>query len=159
MTPDGQHNASYSMATIFDPISYFDGRFYAHGVFIDRSKQIRRRFTADIFAHATENKTDITESFKFDDGETEQRIWTLTRLSGTRIEGVTEDLSGKAIGMINGPTLHMRYDFFLNISGRRIKFAFDDMMICQDQDHLLNKARISKFGFYIGELVISFTRV
>ncbi len=159
MTPDGQLNASHNIAAKWDPIRFFDGRFFAHGVFIDRSRQIRRRFAADIFAHAGQHHTEINESFRFDDGETEQRIWTLSRIDENSINAVTEDLSGKAIGRIDGPVLHMRYDFFLSISGRRIKFNFDDKMICQDENHLLNTAKISKFGLYIGELIISFKRL
>lgn len=159
MTPDGAISAHQGMLTSWDPIGFFDGRFLAHGAFIDRQKQIRRRFFADVSANTSDNQTVITEAFTFDDGETEQRIWTLSRVADNKIEAYTEDVAGKATGIINGATLNMRYDFFLNISGRRIKFAFDDVMICQDQNHLLNKARISKFGLYIGELVISFERL
>ncbi len=159
MTPDGAISARQGMLTSWDPVSFFNGRFLANGVFIDRQKHIRRRFFADISADASDNQTVISESFSFDDGETEQRIWTLSRVSDTKIDAFTDDLAGRATGIVSGPVLHMRYDFFLTISGRRIKFAFDDIMICQDQNHLLNKARISKFGVFIGELIISFERI
>ncbi len=62
-------------------------------------------------ANASDNQTVITEAFTFDDGETEQRIWTLSRLADNKIEAYTEDVAGKATGIINGATLNMRYDF------------------------------------------------
>ncbi|MGB2284378.1 MAG: DUF3833 family protein, partial [Candidatus Puniceispirillaceae bacterium] len=57
MTPDGAISAHQGMLTSWDPIGFFDGRFLAHGAFIDRQKQIRRRFFADISANASNNQT------------------------------------------------------------------------------------------------------
>ena len=142
----------------FRPEEFFSGPLSASGMFIDRFGKVQRRFVADIDCTSTENGFILDESFLFDDGQSETRQWVITCRSDTVYEGRCADVDGIALGRLQGPVLHWRYDFFLEVSGRRIKTRFHDMMVRQSEDIVLNRARVSKFGLLLGELFISFRR-
>jgi len=70
----------------------------------------------------------------------------------------TDDVAGHAHGEVKGPVFKMRYDFFLTMFGRRVKVRFNDIMVRQTDTTILNRAKVSKFGLLLGELVITFTK-
>ena len=142
----------------FRPEEFFSGPLSASGMFIDRFGKVQRRFVADIDCTSTENGFILDESFLFDDGQSETRQWVISCRSETVYEGHCADVDGVALGRLQGPVLHWRYDFFLDVSGRRIKTRFQDMMVRQSEDVVLNRARVSKFGLLLGEVFISFRR-
>ncbi len=142
----------------FRPEEFFSGQLSASGMFIDRFGKVQRRFVADIDCTSTENGFILDESFLFDDGQAETRQWVISCRSDTVYEGRCADVDGVALGRLQGPVLHWRYDFLLDVSGRRIKTRFHDMMVRQSEDIVLNRARVTKFGLLLGELFISFRR-
>lgn len=158
MTPDSQL-ADYPFITDFNPFDFFHGQLYAYGAFIDRTGAVKRRFTADITGHIEQDILILDEHFIFDDGEREQRIWKLKHQDNDRIAAFCDDVVGEASGRIIGSSLHLSYDFLLNISGRRIKFKFDDIIICEDGIHAVNRARVSKFGIFVGDVIITFKKL
>ena len=158
MTPDSHHVTHRLSEAEFNPLRFFDGKLEASGFFMDRGGKVRRRFTVDIHCQATDEQTSLHEFFTYDDGETEDRVWVLQRQSDTHFAGYCDDVDGQAECVINGSQMTLRYDFFLSISGRRIKFHFDDMMVYFPDGRVVNRAKVSKFGITIGELVISFAR-
>ena len=49
--------------------------------------------------------------------------------------------------------LHWRYDFYLELFGKKVLVNFNDKMIMQSSDVVLNHATITKFGLKLGELL------
>ena len=70
----------------------------------------------------------------------------------------TDDVVGKAVGQ-NGAVFKLKYDFLLTLYGRKVKVRFDDVMVKQTANTILNRAKVSKFGLLLGELFITFSRI
>ena len=141
---------------MFDPCAYFDGRFKASGMFIDRKGIIRRRFDVNITATPQDNGFILDEDFLYDDGETETRQWIVTKNGNHQFTGVAGGVIGEAKGYIDGNALIWRYKFALPVGRRLITIRFDDVMVLQTDGVLINRARLTKWGIWVGDVLISF---
>ena len=140
----------------FEPERYFARRLDAYGVFVDRFGTIRRQFEVAVTGRRTDTGFVLDESFLYDDGETEERRWDVTALGNGRYEGQCADVVGVARGVCTANMLSWRYSFRLAMFGRKVTVRFDDVMVLQDGDILVNRARVSKAGFRLGEVLLSF---
>ena len=71
----------------------------------------------------------------------------------------TDDVVGKGVGHVKGAVFKLKYDFLLTLYGRKVKVRFDDVMVKQTENTILNRAKVSKFGLLLGELFITFSRI
>src|SRR6056300_338331 len=78
----------------FEPESFFDGALTAHGVVKDFSGTAIRHFNADIVGCWSDGVGTLDESFVFDDGEQQTRIWTLTPSGDQTYIGTAGDVIG-----------------------------------------------------------------
>lgn len=140
----------------FVPERYFARRLDAYGVFVDRFGTIRRQFEVAVTGQQTDTGFILDESFRYDDGETEARRWEVTALGDGRYEGRSADVVGIARGLCAANMLRWRYTFRLAMYGHKVTVAFDDVMVLQGGDILLNRATVSKAGFRLGEVLLSF---
>jgi hypothetical protein len=140
----------------FLPERYFARRLEAYGVFVDRFGTIRRQFEVAVSGRQTESGFILDESFRYDDGETEERRWDVTVLGNGRYEGRCADVVGVARGVCTANMLSWRYSFRLAMYGRKVTVRFDDVMVLQAGDILVNRATISKAGCRLGEVLLSF---
>jgi len=140
----------------FLPERYFARRLEAYGVFVDRFGTIRRQFEVAVSGRQTESGFVLDESFRYDDGETEERRWDVTVLGNGRYEGRCADVVGVARGVCTANMLSWRYSFRLAMYGRKVTVRFDDVMVLQAGDILVNRATISKAGCRLGEVLLSF---
>jgi hypothetical protein len=138
---------------------YFNGRVQAHGLFFDRSGAVRRRFTVEMQCRWQGDEGVLDEQFAYSDGERERRIWRITHLGNGRWRGRADDVVGEAAGESAGNALRWRYTLRLVVDGRPWELQFDDWMYLLDDEVLLNRATLSKWGVYLGEVQIAFRRV
>jgi hypothetical protein len=141
---------------LLDLKTYFNGELVAHGLFTDRSGKVQRRFTVAITGRWNGNQGTLDERFTYSDGHTEQRIWHLTDQGGGRYTGRADDVLGEAVGNAAGNALNWRYTLKLPVDGTVYEVQFDDWMFQMDERVLLNRATMSKFGFRLGEVTLSF---
>ena len=157
--PEGLSHAIASPAPEqFVPEEFFVGDLQASGMFIDRFGNVQRRFSAKVFCEPANDGFVLNEHFTFDNGTTETRIWQIERTADNHYIGKTDDVKDKAQGTLTNIGLLWRYDFYLELFGRRVLVNFNDKMIMQSADVVLNHAKITKFGLKLGELFISFHR-
>ena len=140
----------------FVPERYFAQRLDAYGVFVDRFGTIRRQFEVAVTGQQTDTGFILDEAFLYDDGETEHRRWEVTSLGEGRYEGRCADVVGVARGLCTANMLSWRYQFRLAMYGRKVTVGFDDVMVLQFGDILVNRATVSKAGFRLGEVLLSF---
>ena len=140
----------------FLPERYFARRLEAYGVFVDRFGTIRRQFEVAVSGRQTESGFVLDESFRYDDGESEERRWDVTVLGNGRYEGRCADVVGVARGVCTANMLSWRYSFRLAMYGRKVTVRFDDVMVLQAGDILVNRATVSKAGVRLGEVLLSF---
>ena len=138
--------------------SYFNGPLTAHGLFTDRSGKVVRRFTVKMNCSWSGNQGTLDEDFTYSDGKKEKRVWRLTDLGNGRYSGRADDVVGEAAGVAAGNALNWRYTLALKVDERIVNVQFDDWMYLMDERVMLNKAAMSKFGIYLGEVTLAFTK-
>lgn len=143
---------------VLDLRQYFNGELVAHGIFTDRSGKVARRFTVQMTGTWNGNQGTLDERFTYSDGKTERRVWRLTDEGNGRYSGRADDVVGVAKGIAAGNALNWRYTLALPVDGKVYEVQFDDWMYLMDDRVMLNKAAMSKFGFHLGEVTLSFTK-
>ncbi len=137
---------------------YFAGDTEAWGMFEDRFGTLRRQFTVDIKGSWDGRELILDERFRYSDGETDRRVWTIRKTGEHGYEGRADDVIGTAVGVAFGNALNWRYDLDLGIAGRKTKVHFNDWMFLQPSGVLLNRARVSKFGIELGTVTLAFMK-
>jgi len=137
---------------------YLNGTFDAYGIFINRSGQVTRRMHVVMKASWTGDTGILDEDFIWSDGEKQKRIWHLKKISPSAYEGRAEDVVGVAKGEVAGNAFHWEYILAVNVDGSIYNFAFDDWMYLMNDRILINRAKMSKFGFKVGEINIVFIK-
>lgn len=92
----------------------------------------------------------------YSDGTKQKRIWTLTEVAPGRYSGTASDVIGEAVGELAGNALNWRYTLALPVDGKTYHVQFNDWMYLMDDKVMLNKAEMSKFGIYLGEVTLAF---
>lgn len=142
----------------FNVFEYFDGELTAWGMVQDYTDKQTRRFEVAIVGTVQGNTLTLTEDFVFDDGETDQRIWKITRLSNNEYQGVAGDIIGVAKGREVGNALQWQYDFDLQLEDSSVVVSFDDWLYRQDDKHVFNVTSINKFGIEVGKITLFFQK-
>ncbi|MES2973132.1 MAG: DUF3833 domain-containing protein [Pseudomonadota bacterium] len=143
---------------VLDLREYFNGTVDAWGVFTDRSGKVVKRFTVVMACSWTGDDGVLDEAFTYSDGTTQRRIWRLKKLPDGRYTGRADDVIGEATGQARGNAFQWGYTLALPVDGRIIEVQFDDWMYLMSEKVMLNKAVMSKFGFKLGEVTLSFTK-
>ncbi len=143
---------------VLDLKTYFNGELFAHGIFTDRSGKVARRFVVQMTGTWQGNQGTLDERFTYSDGKTERRVWRLTDEGDGRWSGRADDVLGVAEGRAAGNALNWRYTLKLPVDGKVYEVQFDDWMYLVDDKVMLNKAVMSKFGFTLGEVTLSFLK-
>ncbi|MCE3000399.1 MAG: DUF3833 domain-containing protein [Betaproteobacteria bacterium] len=143
---------------VLDLRRYFDGTVDAWGMFQDRNGRVVKRFTVRIDAKWQGDTGVLDEYFDYSDGSKSRRVWTITRIDGNRYRGTADDVVGEAIGEVSGNALRWRYVLRLDVDGRSWNVDFDDWMYLMDDQVMLNRSVMSKFGIYLGEVTLAFRK-
>lgn len=138
--------------------SYFNGTLDAYGVFTDRSGKVVKRFTVVMQCTWTGDDGVLDEAFTYSDGSTQRRVWRIKKWPDGRYTGQADDVVGTALGQARGNALNWRYTLALPVDGKVYNVQFDDWMYLMTPTVMLNKASMSKFGVFLGEVTLSFTR-
>lgn len=142
----------------FELREFFEGQVRAWGIFQDRSGEIRRRFTVDIEGRMEGDTLVLDEHFEYADGETDRRVWRIERVDEHRWRGTAGDVVGEARGDQYGFAFNWQYHVNLDIGDDIWQFHFDDWMYRIDDNTVINRAEVSKWGFTVGEVTLFFRR-
>ncbi len=137
---------------------FFLGTVDAWGMFQQRDGSVVKRFQVVIESKKVDGQLVLDERFRYDDGSTQQRIWRLTKQADGSWRGKADDVQGEAIGNIAGNVLNWRYTLLLPVDGKIYEMQMDDWMYLQDENHMLNRASMRKFGFEVGQVTLFFKR-
>lgn len=135
---------------------YFNGTVEAWGMFQDRSGRVVKRFKVRIDSRWVGETGTLDEHFEYADGTRSRRVWTLTRQSESRYIGRAADVIGEAVGQVQGNALRWQYVLKLDVDGKTYEVDFDDWMYLLDDQVMLNRSVMSKWGVYLGEVTLSF---
>ncbi|WP_417347374.1 DUF3833 domain-containing protein [Ferrimonas sp.] len=155
-------SADYSAIKSRQPIleleRFFDGKVSAQGMVTNFSGEIVRRFTVELEGRWQDGEGVLDEYFLYNDGETQFRQWRIRRTGPDSYTGEADDIIGTASGERYGPLLRWQYEMVLVTDDGEWQVSFDDLMVLVDNRHLLNRAKINKFGVTVAEVFISFQK-
>lgn len=137
---------------------YFTGTLDAYGMFQNRSGEVIKRFHVVINAHWEGDTGTLDEQFTYSDGTTQQRIWTIRKTDKDHYVGTAADVVGEANGTASGNTLRWQYVLSLPVDGKVYEVNFDDWMFLMDERIMLNRSAMSKWGFHLGEVTLTFVK-
>ena len=142
---------------------FFDGELVAYGQFQDILGTVRRSFVVTIDGDWDGERLRLVEYFVYEDGSTEQRIWTLTKTGPDSWTGTAPGVIGAATGIEQGDRFNWKYQIDLPIPSatgetETMRVTFDDWMWLLADDRLLNLAYVKRFGLDIGVVTISFEK-
>ena len=137
---------------------YLSGNVKAYGILQNRSGKVTRQFTADLNGKWDGKQLILDEKFNWNDGEIQTRQWQITKIDENNYEGTAEDVVGTAKGFSYGPAFKFEYVLLVPVKGREIKITFDDWIFMQDDRVAINRAIMTKFGFKVAELTVSFVK-
>ena len=141
-----------------DLATYLNGRVDAWGMFQDRSGNVKKRFHVVIDGRWEGDRGVLDEHFEWSDGSRTRRVWTLHRQADGSFRGTADDVVGEAVGEVAGNALHWRYVLSLPVDGKVYQVDFDDWMFLIDDRVMINRSFMSKWGFRLGEVSLTFVR-
>ena len=140
----------------FIPQKYFNGPMTAYGMVKDRDGKVIRRFKGKLVGSWDENGVGtLDEQFVYDDGEKQTRVWTLTPTGKKTFIGTAGDIVGEAQMIAKGNTVMIDYTMRVPYNDSTIDINVRDWLHLQEDGVILNHSKMKKFGFEVGELVIT----
>ncbi|PSS58749.1 DUF3833 domain-containing protein [Pseudomonas sp. BBP2017] len=137
---------------------FFEGRVEAWGMFQKRSGEVVKRFHVQIVGHSEGNKLVLDEFFTYSDGTKQRRVWTLSPQEAGVWLGTAGDVVGEAHGEAAGNALRWRYVLSLPVDGKVYEVHLDDWMYLLDEDILVNRSFMTKFGIEVGQVTLFFRK-
>jgi hypothetical protein len=143
---------------------FFNGELVAYGQFQDVLGTVRRSFVVNIKGDWDGETLTLVEDFDYEDGSTEQRIWSLTKTGDDSWTGTAPGVIGMATGIEQDNRFNWQYEIDLPIPAadgttETLRVTFDDWMWLLSEDRLFNRAYVKRFGLDIGDVSISFEKL
>ena len=133
---------------------FFNGKLLAHGVVKDRDGKVIRYFSASIDASWRDGIGTLDESFVFDDGEQQKRVWTLKPSADNHYIATAGDVIGEGKMKVAGNSVFLDYVLRVPYDGDSIDLRIDDRMYLVSDRVLLNESIMTKWGFEVGSLML-----
>ncbi|MFS2160182.1 DUF3833 domain-containing protein [Pseudomonas sp. Pseusp122] len=135
---------------------FFDKPVKAWGIFQKRSGEVAKRFEVNIVSRREGDALVLEEHFLYSDGTRQQRVWTLTPDGAGHWRGSANDVVGEATGELAGNAFHWRYILNLPVDDSTYEVSVDDWMYLMDEDTVINRSSMSKFGVEFGQVTLFF---
>ena len=136
------------------PEKFFDGQLSAHGIVKDRGGQVIRYFNASIKAYWADGIGTLDESFVFDDGERQTRVWKLKPEADGSYVATAGDVIGEGKMKVAGNSLFLDYLLRIPYGDGTIDLRIDDRMYLVSDKVLLNESIMTKWGFRVGQITL-----
>jgi hypothetical protein len=138
---------------------YFLGEVKAWGLFEPTFGGSIRQFTVSIAGRRDGSALVLDEDFRFSDGETQRRVWRIEADGAGSYAGRADDVLGLARGELRGNGLHWTYDLRLKTDDGGLDVTFDDWLYRFDDEVVLNRATIRKWGLPVGSVTLAFRKI
>lgn len=145
----------------FSPLDFFDGNVKGWGIVQDRSGNVIQQFVVDIVGTREDDQVTLDETFHYSLGDgVKKRRWLIEPIDGQNaFSGKAGDILGEADGDVSGNALNWQYQMDLPVDDTSYKVKFDDWMWLFDENRLINRSYIKKFGFVMAEVTIFMERL
>lgn len=134
--------------------TYFNGPIKAWGIIQDWRGRVISRFDVDMVGEWNGNTGTLKEDFRYYNGETQKRVWTIIKQDDGSYIGQADDIIDRAMGRAEGSALFWNYSMDIPVDGRTYRLKFDDWMWQMNDGVLINRSYLKKFGFTVAELTL-----
>lgn len=141
-----------------DMKAYFNGPIEAWGLFQNYREKVVKRFHVSMNGEWNGSKGTLDERFTYSDGTTQRRVWNLVRHDENNYSGTADDVVGEARGVAYGHALRWQYTMALEVDDDTYHVQFDDWMYLIDENTVINRSVMSKFGVDVGEVILVFIK-
>ena len=139
----------------FDIEQFFDGDVKAWGIVQNRSGEVVQRFVVDIAGKVEGDTLTLDEKFEYGVGEgPTERVWTIVKQSDNTFIGSATDIEGPAKGTSYGNAFNFHYEMGLPVDDTTYAVTFDDWFWAFDENTMMNRSYIRKFGIVMAEVTI-----
>ena len=143
----------------FDLFDFFGGEVRAWGLVQNRSGEVVQRFAVDIEGSVEDNRLSLDETFRYGLGDgVEHRVWTIERGADGGYRGSAGDILGEAEGRSYGNAFRWTYAMDLPVGERSYRVRFDDWIWAMDEDTIVNRSYLQKFGTDVAEVTLFMQR-
>lgn len=153
ITIDGEQYKSQSPE--FKLESFFQGEVKAWGIVQNRSGEVVQRFIVDIDGSIEGEELVLDETFTYQLGEgPAKRIWRLNKNQDGTYTGRAGDIAEPATGTSYGNAFNFVYEMDLEVDGSTYRVNFDDWFWAFNENTMMNRSYIKKFGIVMAEVTI-----
>jgi hypothetical protein len=143
------------LAPAFEIEKFFDGKVKAWGIVQNRDGDVVQRFIVDIDGYQKDGNLVLDERFEYGFGEgAKTRVWTISKNADGTYTGNAGDIEGDAIGKSHGNAFNFAYEMDLAVGDSTYRVNFDDWFWAFDENTLMNRSYIKKFGIVMAEVSI-----
>ncbi|MGQ8364862.1 DUF3833 domain-containing protein [Glaciecola sp. 1036] len=135
--------------------AFFDGKIKAWGIVQGRDGEILQRFIVDIDAYKENDTLILDEAFTYGYGEgPTKRTWKISKNPDGTYTGNAGDIAGPALGKSHGNAFNFSYEMDLDVDGSEYRVNFDDWFWAFDDNTMMNRSYIKKFGITFAQVTI-----
>ena len=137
----------------------FAGMATGHGRFRSALIGLDRGFTITTRGRQAGGYFVLDQQFRFDDGETDRRVWRFRRVGPGRYAGTRKDVIGEAVVRVEGSRITMTYDVLApRRDGSKLTLHFEDRISREGPRAIFNKATIYTLGLPVGSVETKLVR-
>lgn len=137
----------------FDIRDHLNGPIACEGVIYGPTGRVTSRFVAEFHGTWDGNEGRMTEHFRYDSGQTQDREWRLSLSETGRIRADAADLVGVGTGQQMGSGVCLNYTIRLPESAGGHALDVVDWMYLVENGTIINRSQFRKFGIKVAELV------
>ena len=139
--------------------AYLDGPLTATGIYFDADGQADLGFMVEMEGTWDGDTGQLAERFTYDDGRTDERVWTIRFAEAGHFTATAHDVVGEAEGRQLGNAARMRYSLRVPRGDGEITLSMEDWLYLRPDGTLINRTKMRKFGLPVGELVVTFRKL
>ncbi|MEP6663928.1 MAG: DUF3833 family protein [Verrucomicrobiota bacterium] len=145
----------------FEPDKYFTGHVRSWGVTENRAGEPKSRFTTESFGKRdASGDVMIEQTFHYEDGRTQKRLWHVHRIDAHHYEATANDVVGKAKGEAYGNAFRWEYTITLKPGNPFSHVRLHQWMyLPEGTETMFTRVAVKKFGLKIAQVSESFERV
>ena len=133
---------------------FFNGPIKGWGIVQGRDGAVKRSFQVAMTGAWQGSTGTLTEHFIYNDGETQDRVWTIVRQPDGGYQGFAGDVIDKAQAQTAGNALQWNYQMDIKVDDSIYRLTFDDWMFRMDDGVVINRSYLKKFGVTVAELTL-----
>jgi hypothetical protein len=144
----------------FDFKEFFKGRTIAHGIVFNFTGTAVEFITIEMEGVVNGNVLELHETVTRGNGEKEARNWKIEFSEDGSYIGNAEDVIGVAKGVQKGNSAHSYYTLRIKRDqNRTIDLNMNDWIFQVSKDTVINRTTFYKFGFSVGELILTIKKL